>query len=89
MTLEALEKALKFIENNDLEKYNRSDYVNYLIGYFVFHKEKMSEQQKNNLIDWYNNVTFTNKSNTTRRRIYSDLLNLKNEGLEEIKYVSK
>ena len=59
MTLEALEKALKFIENNDLEKYNRSDYVNYLIGYFVFHKEKMSEQQKNNLIDWYNNVTFT------------------------------
>ena len=76
MTLEALEKALRFIENNDLEKYNRSDYVNYLIGYFVFHKEKISEQQKNNLIDWYNNVTFTNKSNTTRRRIYSDLLNL-------------
>ena len=76
MTLEALEKALNFIENNDLEKYNRSDYVNYLIGYFVFHKEKISEQQQNNLIDWYNNVTFTNKSNTTRRRIYSDLLNL-------------
>lgn len=76
MILEALEKALRFIENNDLEKYNRSDYVNYLIGYFVFHKEKISEQQKNNLIDWYNNVTFTNKSNTTRRRIYSDLLNL-------------
>lgn len=76
MTLEALEKALRFIENNDLEKYNRSDYVNYLIGYFVFHKEKISEQQKNNLIDWYNNVTFTNKSNTTRRRIYSELLNL-------------
>ena len=76
MTLEALEKALRFIENNDLEKYNRSDYVNYLIGYFVFHKEKISERQKNNLIDWYNNVTFTNKSNTTRRRIYSDLLNL-------------
>ena len=68
MTLEALEKALRFIENNDLEKYNRSDYVNYLIGYFVFHKEKISEQQKNNLIDWYNNVTFTNKSNTTRNK---------------------
>lgn len=76
MTLEALEKALKFIENNNLEKYNRSDYVNYLIGYFVFHKEEISEQQKNKLIDWYNNVTFTNQSNTARRRIYSDLLNL-------------
>ena len=76
MCIRDREKALKFIENNNLEKYNRSDYVNYLIGYFVFHKEEISEQQKNKLIDWYNNVTFTNQSNTARRRIYSDLLNL-------------
>ena len=76
MTLEALGRALEFIENNNLEKYNRSDYVNYLIGYFVFHREKISEQQQRALIDWYNNVSFTNKSNTARRRIYSDLLNL-------------
>ena len=77
MTLEALEKALRFIENNDLEKYNRTAKEPLKNARnFVFHKEKISEQQKNNLIDWYNNVTFTNKSNTTRRRIYSDLLNL-------------
>lgn len=76
MTLEALEKALNFIENNDLEKYNYPYYVNYLIGYFVFHKEEISEQQKNNLINFYENVALGNQTNARRRSLYSILLNL-------------
>lgn len=76
MTLEALEKALNFIENNDLEKYNRPYFVNYLIGYFVFHKEKISNQQKNNLINFYKNVALGNQTNAERRNLYSILLNL-------------
>ena len=76
MTLEALGRALEFIENNNLEKYNRSDYVNYLVGYFVFHRENISNEQRENLINWYNSVEFTNKSNTARRKIYTDLLKL-------------
>lgn len=76
MTLEALEKALNFIENNDLEKYNRPYFVNYLIGYFVFHKEKISNQQKNNLINFYKNVALGNQTNAERRSLYSILLNL-------------
>lgn len=76
MTLEALEKALNFIENNDLEKYNCPYYVNYLIGYFVFHKEEISEQQKNNLINFYENVALGNQTNARRRSLYSILLNL-------------
>lgn len=76
LTLDALDKVLKFIEDNGLEKHNRSDYINYLIGYFVFHREGITNEQKENLIDWYNNVNFTNKSNTLRRKIYSDLLKL-------------
>lgn len=76
MTLEALEKALNFIENNDLEKYNRPYFVNYLIGYFVFHKEKISNQQKNNLINFYKNVALGNQPNAERRNLYSILLNL-------------
>lgn len=76
MTLEALERALKFIENNDLEKFNRSDYVNYLVGYFVFHREDISDKQREKLINWYNGVEFTNKSNTARRKIYTDLLKI-------------
>lgn len=76
MTLEALEKALNFIENNDLEKYNCPYFVNYLIGYFVFHKEKISNQQKNNLINFYKNVALGNQPNAERRNLYSILLNL-------------
>lgn len=76
MTLEALEKALNFIENNDLEKYNSPYFVNYLIGYFVFHKEKISNQQKNNLINFYKNVALGNQTNAERRSLYSILLNL-------------
>lgn len=76
MTLEALEKALNFIENNDLEKYNCPYFANYLIGYFVFHKEKISNQQKNNLINFYKNVALGNQPNAERRNLYSILLNL-------------
>lgn len=76
MTLEALEKDLNFIENNDLEKYNCPYFVNYLIGYFVFHKEKISNQQKNNLINFYKNVALGNQPNAERRNLYSILLNL-------------
>ena len=46
VTLEALDKALKFIDDNRLKKYNRSDYVNNLIGYFVFHREEITDKQK-------------------------------------------
>lgn len=76
ITLEALDKVLEFIEDNKLKKHNRSDYINYLIGYFVFHRDGITTEQKDSLISWYNSVNFTNKSNTTRRKIYSDLLKL-------------
>lgn len=74
ITLAALDKALKFIEDNKLKKYNRSEYINYLIGYFVFNHEELDDNKKNLLVEWYNNVSFTNKTNTERRKIYSDLL---------------
>lgn len=76
VTLDALDKVLDFIEENKLKKHNRSDYINYLIGYFVFHKEVVTEAKKKLLINWYNNVNFTNKSNTARRKLYADLLKL-------------
>lgn len=74
ITLDALDKTLQFIEDNNLKTPNRSDYVNYLIGYFVFHQNELTNEQTSNLIDWYNKVDFTNKSNTDRRKIYSNLL---------------
>ena len=63
ITLKALDKTLDFIEDNDLEKHNRADYVNYLLGYFVFHDNDITDEKKRKLINWYNTVNFTNKSN--------------------------
>lgn len=76
MTLKALDCVLDFIEDNNLQRNNRSDYINYLIGYFVFHNNRITKAQKEALINWYNNTDFTNKSNTERRKMYSQMLNL-------------
>ena len=76
LTLETLEKVLHFIADNDLKQPDRVDYINYLIGYFIFNPSSMMEEQKTKIITWYNTVNFTNKSNTERRNIYTELLNL-------------
>lgn len=76
ITLEALDRTLQFIEDNDLFAPSRSDYVNYLLGYFVFHNHGITAEQNAKLIQWYNRVNFTNQSNTKRRKIYSDLLKI-------------
>jgi len=75
LTLKTLEKVLDFIQDNDLKKPDRIDYINYLIGYFIFNAESMTIERKEKLIVWYNTVNFTNKSNTERRNIYTELLN--------------
>jgi len=75
ITLEALDRTLQFIEDHDLVRHNRADYVNYLLGYFVFHPS-ITDTQEKELVAWYNSVNFTNKSNTDRRKIYTNLLNL-------------
>lgn len=77
LTLEALDVVLDFLDNNELKKPNRIDYINYLIGYFIFNGFEIDDFQKEFLIDWYDNVDFTNKSNTDRRDIFNDLINKK------------
>lgn len=76
ITLEAMDKALDFIADNNLKKPNRVDYVNYLLGYFVFNKEKLDDEKINKLINWYNTVNFRNKSNSSRRKIFMELLKI-------------
>lgn len=76
VTLDALDKVLEFIEANDLKKPDRIDYINYLVGYFIFHPEQMTDEKKERIIEWYNTVNFTNKSNTQRRSIYTELLKI-------------
>lgn len=77
MTLDALEKALEFINNEDLVAPDRIDYINYLTGYFVYYPYALEDSQKReHLIEWYNTVDFNNKTNSKRRTIFSKLLSV-------------
>lgn len=73
-TLDIQDKVIDFIVDNSLKKPDRIDYINYLIGYMVFNGSELDNKQIQNLIEWYNNVDFTNKSNSDRREMYTDLI---------------
>ena len=77
ITLEVQDKVIDFIEDNSLIRPERIDYITYLIGYMVFNGTKFTESQVEKLLEWYNKVDFTNKSNSERREIYTDLLGIK------------
>lgn len=74
LTLKALDFVIKFIEQNNLKKPDRIDYINYLIGYFVFNEFKINPTINKFLINWYDKVDFTNKSNTDRRDLFNNLI---------------
>lgn len=77
LTLDVEDKVIDFIENNALKQPDRIDYINYLIGFFIFNASKIDDEIKERLINWYNAVDFTNKSNTDRRDMYTDLIKMK------------
>lgn len=74
MTLEALDRALEFIDKNELRHPDRVDYINYLAGYFIFHEEELSDENEQYLIKWYNSTKFKNTSNSDRRSIFTNLV---------------
>ena len=75
MTLKALDKVIGFINNNGVKEPDRVDYINYLIGYFVYNANPTDEKIKE-LVEWYNTVNFNNKSNSERRTIFTELLTI-------------
>lgn len=74
-TLAALDKAMDFITEQSVNSPDRIDYINYLTGYFVYNMHP-TEMQVNKLIEWYKKVDFNNKSNSRRRMIFTQLLNI-------------
>lgn len=75
MTLDGLDRVLNFYDENNLPEPSRIDYITYLTGYFVYKNEKpLKPLEKENLVDWYHNVVFVNKSNSQRREIFNTLL---------------
>lgn len=76
-TLDSLERALKFISENELDlKIQKIDYILYLLGYFSFNVDVMDEKRIKDLVSWVENVNFVNKTNPQRRLIYKELLEL-------------
>lgn len=72
LTLEALNKALDFIFEYQLQDYIKTmQYVMYLTGYFIFQEDNI---QKDKLAKWVEEVNFDNLSNGERRSIYSKLI---------------
>ena len=79
ITLDALDKAIAFINDNNLRRPVRIDFVNYLLGFFVENSNNdMCDTVKAAVVKWYNETKFTNKSNTERRQLYTSLLNIAN-----------
>ncbi len=75
ITLEGLEKALDFIIENNLSEPTRIDYITYLTGYFTYNKDmNLTERNNQNVIDWYNEAVFVNKTNQERRIMFDKLL---------------
>lgn len=74
MTLDALDRTLDFINDSELPRLSRIDYINYLLGYFIFHSGDLTDVDKEKLIEWIDSVDFTNKSNSQRRDIFSSLI---------------
>lgn len=74
-TLEALDKAVIFIQEQDVHEPDRIDYINYITGYFVYNPNP-SDEKIEKLVDWYKKVDFNNKSNSRRRTIFTQLLNI-------------
>ncbi|WP_176586038.1 GmrSD restriction endonuclease domain-containing protein [Priestia megaterium] len=75
VTLHYLDKTLLFVKNEGLKKPTRMDYITYLLGVFVYNgSSDLDDEQKNKVIEWYNNVSFTNMSNSQRRKNFDSLL---------------
>ncbi|MBD5467430.1 MAG: DUF262 domain-containing protein [Lachnospiraceae bacterium] len=74
-TLEALNKSVEFIQEQDVKEPDRIDYINYITGFFVYNPSPSNEVIKK-VVDWYNKVDFNNKSNSRRRAIFTQLLNI-------------
>lgn len=76
-TLDALDHVLAFIKAHSLNPPTRIEYINYLIGYFVFNGEALSPSLTDRMVAWYTTVNFNNMTNTNRRDAYTELISLR------------
>lgn len=78
LSLYALDYTIDFININKLDKPDRCDYISYLVGFFMYIIDgKLSDTQKEALIDWYKNVDFSKLDNTSRRNLFTKLIDVR------------
>lgn len=77
MTLHSLELTLEFIENNELNIPTRMEYITFAMGYFIYgNNEELTEERKEFLINWFNQIEFTNMVNPKKREEYYRLIHM-------------
>lgn len=75
ITLRYLNETLIFIKNEGLQEPKRMEQITYLMGVFIFNGSMQLEDiKKQDLIDWYNTISFTNMPNAGRRQEFDNLL---------------
>lgn len=86
ITLDSLEKGLEFIVNNNLQDYiTRMDHILYLTGFFAYQQDKQLDSPKlKKLVKWVEDVDFTNQSNSSRRELFTELLEIHVLELESV-----
>ena len=73
-TLAALDKTLKFYHRVGIAP-QRFEYVSFLVGYFILVVKDGSPDDKR-LVEWFRSTNFRDKTNTQKREIYTNLLEL-------------
>ncbi len=74
-TLKYLDEVLEFIKNESLTTPTRMDQITYLLGVLVFNgSNSLNDSQKVKIKDWYEDINFTNMSNSERRKNFDQLL---------------
>src|SRR5699024_7311466 len=75
ITLEALDSAFMFIEQEKLRKPVRMEQLTYIMGVIIHNKsEELEKYQREILVKWYKTVNFINMPNTEKRTLYRELL---------------
>ncbi|MBR6214424.1 MAG: DUF262 domain-containing protein [Candidatus Methanomethylophilaceae archaeon] len=72
MTLKALSEVIEFYDRIGYTPY-RVEQVTFLVGYFVLIDDRASDRELEN---WVRSTDFRDKTNSDKRKIYSDLLEL-------------
>lgn len=74
ITLQALQNVMNFIDAENIKLSGRMEHITFALGFFVYHGTSMSHEKKEFLKKWINTTNFVNVSNSSKRKIYQNLI---------------